>query len=223
MSYDRRRLRGYHPAACTCVDCKEGRRQRPPESTPTVWPPRPLSPSPAPSHPTHCPCSECRERRARIRQEQDQQVREAQQALRAQQALITPPPPAKPRVNRKNVAPPYQFHSYVCTCKPCGDAREQQHREASPTPRLGTAAARVPPPRVGIPLRTLLKIAMPLVFVVLLVASVVWWTTSSSASASSEPGGTTQVTENNGSWFSGDCDNERRRRRRGGWLRALIC
>lgn len=28
MSYDRRRLRGNHPAACTCVDCEKIRRGR---------------------------------------------------------------------------------------------------------------------------------------------------------------------------------------------------
>ena len=207
MSYDRRRLRGHHPAACTCVDCKEGRR--------------PLSPRPAPSHPTNCPCSECREGRARKQREQDQQV------WQAQQALVTPPPPTKPPtkppVNRRNVAPPNQFHSYTCTCKVCGDAREQQHREAGVVAPLSS----IPPSRRqragqrGTPLSTLLKFAMPLVFVAFLVAGVVWWTSNSSSS--SESGGTTQVTESSGSWFSADCDNERRRRRRGGWLRALIC
>ena len=238
MSYDRRRLRGYHPAACTCVDCKEGRRQRPPGSTPPesekpVWPPRSLSPKPPLSHPTNCPCPGCQERRRRTRQrpgsaispafspqqeapkgeerlaaeqrwqvakeqaeeqarerareqaagsgryhprwcqcvvcseareqeeaqtaEQQEQApqvqpepiqqeqtrqepaqKEQEQQRQIQQTPATPPSPTKPpaarndrarlnQANRANRA--NQFHSYTCTCKACGDVREQQHRE----------------------------------------------------------------------------------------------
>ena len=264
MSYDRRRLRGHHPAACTCVDCKEGRRQRPPAATPaksenSVWPPRSLSPKLP--HPTDCSCSECQEKRRRIRQrpgpaispafspqqeaakdkerlttERHWQVAkeqaEEQAREQAQQAPATPLPPTNPPAARRDVAPPNRFHSYVCTCQACGDAREQQHREARAAARPDADTAHVPPPRVQSPPRrqrtgqrrnpprTLLRIAMPLVIVALLVAGVVWWTSSSSSESGSESA--TQATDSSGSWFSADCDNERRPRR-GGWLRALLC
>ena len=136
MSYDRRRLRGHHPAACTCVRCREG-RQRPPAATPVesekpVWPPRSLSPRPNRPHPTDCSCSECQEKRRRTRQrpgpaispafspqqeaaeqegaqateQQEPAQKEQEQQRQIQQTPATPPSPTKPPATRNDRARP---------------------------------------------------------------------------------------------------------------------
>ena len=219
MSYDRRRLRGHHPAACTCVDCKEGRRRRLLGSTPaksenSVWPPRSLSPKLP--HPTDCSCSECQEKRRRTRQrpgpaispasspQQEAAEQEGAQATeqqepaqkeQEQQRQIQQTPATLPGADTAHVAPP----------------RVQPSRARSPSRRRRTGRRRISP-------KTLLKFAMPLLLVALLVAGALWWTAGSSPGSRS----VTQVTESIGGWFSSDCDNDRRRRR-GGWARALFC
>ena len=48
MSYDRQRLRGYHPATCTCTACQEKRRRGPRKRTP-IWASDPAPEIQAPS------------------------------------------------------------------------------------------------------------------------------------------------------------------------------
>ena len=81
MGYDLRRLRGYHPKACTCVDCVTAYGDQVRRRTPPVWAkdpkssgaPKTESSKPPPAHPRNCQCGPCKQRRVAERNRQSRQ------------------------------------------------------------------------------------------------------------------------------------------------------
>ena len=195
MSYDRRRLRDHHPTACTCVDCKEGRRKPPRQREPTqsessssaelkepVWPPRSLSPGSVPSHPRSCQCSEC----------------EGKRGVDTQRSRPVVPP--------VQLTPPEK----LSTKKPVFMAPVRLATDRGARGQDGSSSTS----------RVVWKLVWPMVLIIAIAGGIWWWQGSSADSSAAN--NSAQVAESGGGWFSFDCDNERRRRR-GGWLKALIC
>ena len=86
MSYDRRRLRGHHPRACTCIECDRERR-----GLPRQTPSRPSRRKVPDTHSYGCSCLKCAEERRQLAEETNR-ILEAGRRRSAPVRNISPKP-----------------------------------------------------------------------------------------------------------------------------------
>ena len=182
MSYDRRRLRGYHPKACTCAECQERKNWRVPTQRIPIWRKNPEPNTPPERQPRTNPPNTLPERRPQ-----------------------TAPPDAKRNPERNKEA------SYADTRKPNFPSRlvtpEEYRREQEERRRKSANTTNIhhsrKPLRIGA-----FKIWLGVVVAVLLFFGLVWaWMSSNPEEYASGQ----VAAEEGGSWFDCDSERRRKR------------